>query len=139
MSIESARAFCMRMMSDDEFRDSLGKAESAETIRDIIKKDQYDFNKHDLLKIVSELTGKKLEAEQLEDMVCGIYNRYTYSMRKRSRETAKRNPLKRSAPGSEVFDYEESSENRLSGRSCAGGQIRRLRLPQRFRQLAGKR
>ncbi len=73
MSIESARAFCMRMMSDDEFRDSLGKAESAETIRDIIKKDQYDFNKHDLLKIVSELTGKKLEAEQLEDMVCGIY------------------------------------------------------------------
>ena len=73
MSIESARAFCMRMMSDDEFRETLGKAENADVIRDLIKKDNYDFNEHDLLKIVSELTGKKLEADQLEDMVCGIY------------------------------------------------------------------
>ena len=73
MSIESARAFCMRMMSDDEFRENMGKAESADQIREIIKKDNYDFSKHDLLKIVSELTGKKLEADQLEDMVCGIY------------------------------------------------------------------
>ena len=63
----------MRMMSDDEFREALGKAENADQIREIIKKDNYDFNKHDLLKIVSELTGKKLEADQLEDMVCGIY------------------------------------------------------------------
>ena len=73
MSIESARAFCMRMMSDDEFRENMGKAGSADQIREIIQKDHYDFNKHDLLKIVSELTGKKLEADQLEDMVCGIY------------------------------------------------------------------
>ena len=63
----------MRMMSDDEFRDSLGKAESAEVISEAMKKENYDFNKHDLLKIVSELTGKKIEADQLEDMVCGIY------------------------------------------------------------------
>ena len=38
MSIESARAFCMRMMSDDEFRETLGKAENAAVIRDLIQK-----------------------------------------------------------------------------------------------------
>ena len=59
MSVESARAFCMRLMADDEFRDSLGKAASPEAIAEIMKKENYDFSQHDLLKIVSELTGKK--------------------------------------------------------------------------------
>lgn len=73
MSIESARAFCMKLMSDDEFRDSLGQAESAAGIREIIAGTGLSFSKFDLLKIVGELTGKKIEADELEAMVCGFY------------------------------------------------------------------
>lgn len=73
MSIETARAFCMKMMSDDEFRDSLGQAESAAGIREIITNAGFSFSKFDLLKIVGELTGKKVEADELEAMVCGFY------------------------------------------------------------------
>ena len=73
MSVESARAFCMRLMADDEFRDSLGKAASPEAIAEIMKKENYDFTQHDLLKIVSELTGKKMSAEELEKEVVGFY------------------------------------------------------------------
>lgn len=73
MSVESARAFCMRLMADEEFQASLGKAESVDAIKKIIKKDNYDFTQHDLLKIVSELTGKKMTAEELEHEVVGFY------------------------------------------------------------------
>ena len=73
MSIETARAFCMKMMSDDEFRDSLGQAESADGIRELIANAGFSFSKFDLLKIVGELTGKKIEADELEAMVCGFY------------------------------------------------------------------
>ena len=73
MSVESARAFCMRLMADDEYRDSLGKAASPEAIAEIMKKENYDFSQHDLLKIVSELTGKKMSAEELEKEVVGFY------------------------------------------------------------------
>ena len=73
MSVESARAFCMRLMADEEFQASLGKAESVDAIIEIIKKDNYDFTQHDLLKIVSELTGKKMTAEELEHEVVGFY------------------------------------------------------------------
>ena len=73
MSVESARAFCMRLTADDEFRDSLGKAASPEAIAEIMKKENYDFSQHDLLKIVSELTGKKMSAEELEKEVVGFY------------------------------------------------------------------
>ena len=73
MSVESAPAFCMRLMADDEFRDSLGKAASPEAIAEIMKKENYDFSQHDLLKIVSELTGKKMSAEELEKEVVGFY------------------------------------------------------------------
>ena len=73
MSVESARAFCMRLMADEEFQASLGKAESGDAIKKIIKKDNYDFTRHDLLKIVGELTGKKMTSEELEHEVVGFY------------------------------------------------------------------
>ena len=73
MSVESARAFCMRLMADEEFKASLGKAESVDAIKEIIKKDNYDFTRHDLLKIVGELTGKKMTSEELEHEVVGFY------------------------------------------------------------------
>ena len=73
MSVESARAFCMRLMADDEFREGLEKAASVEAIVGIMKSENYDFSQHDLLKIVSELTGKKMTAEELEKEVVGFY------------------------------------------------------------------
>ena len=73
MSVESARAFCMRLMADEEFQASLGKAESVDAIKEIINKDTYDFTRHDLLKIVGELTGKKMTSEELEHEVVGFY------------------------------------------------------------------
>lgn len=87
MSIESARAFCMKMMSDDEFRDSLGAAESAAAIRDIMTAAGFSFNKFDLLKIVGELTGKKIEADELEKMVCGFYEEEVASGNPKALET----------------------------------------------------
>ena len=73
MSIESAKAFCARMMSDDAFRDSLGSASSAECIAEILKKEDYDFSKNELLKVISELIGKELKPEDLTKMVCEVY------------------------------------------------------------------
>lgn len=73
MSIESAKAFCARMMSDDSFRDSLGSAASAECIAEILKKEEYSFSKNDLLKVISELIGKELKPEDLTQMVCEVY------------------------------------------------------------------
>ena len=37
MSIELAKAFCVRLMSDDEFRDAVGRAASAKEIADLHK------------------------------------------------------------------------------------------------------
>ncbi len=72
MSVESARAFCMRLMSDDEFRDGLGKVTSAEAIRELINK-EYEFNQHDLLKAVSEYSREEIKADKLEAMICEFY------------------------------------------------------------------
>ena len=36
MSVELAKAFCVRLMSDDEFRDAIGRATSAKEIADLV-------------------------------------------------------------------------------------------------------
>ncbi len=72
MSIESAKAFCVRMMSDDSFRDSLGSVTSADAITEIVNR-EYAFSREDLLKVISELTGKKVAMEELKAMVCEVY------------------------------------------------------------------
>lgn len=73
MSTESARAFCVRMMSDDAFRDKLGSAKNVSDIADAVKEGGYDFTRHDLLNIISELTGQKIEMDGLKKMVCEVY------------------------------------------------------------------
>lgn len=73
MSVESARAFCVRMMSDEDFRMSLGAASNASEIDAALKKEAYDFKKNELMKVIGELIGKKLEESELEKLVCGFY------------------------------------------------------------------
>ena len=73
MSIELAKAFCVRLMSDDEFRDAIGRAASAKEIADLVAANNYTFTKHDLLKTVSELAGKKIDMEHLSAMICEVY------------------------------------------------------------------
>ena len=73
MSVELAKAFCVRLMSDDEFRDAIGRAASAKEIADLVAANNYTFNKHDLLKVVSELSGKQVDMEHLSAMICEVY------------------------------------------------------------------
>ena len=73
MSQESAKAFCVRMMSDDEFRNRIGSAATAQAITDIVKGEKYDFNQSELRKVVGELLGKKIDPDQLTAMVCEVY------------------------------------------------------------------
>ena len=73
MSVESAKAFCARMMSDDSFREAIGSASSAEEIRKLVENEKYSFGKADLLKVVSSLMNKEIHEEQLSAMVCEVY------------------------------------------------------------------
>ncbi|MBR2426317.1 MAG: Nif11-like leader peptide family natural product precursor [Lentisphaeria bacterium] len=73
MSIESAKAFCVRMMSDDEFRGKIGAAETANVITELVNAERYDFSKNDLRKVISEIIGKNIEPEELTAMVCEVY------------------------------------------------------------------
>ena len=73
MSVELAKAFCVRLMSDDDFRDAVGRASTAKEIADLVAANNYTFTKHDLLKTVSELAGKKIDMEHLSAMICEVY------------------------------------------------------------------
>ncbi len=72
MSVESARAFCVRMMSDDEFRNAISAAETVEAI-DSVLGTEYEFSKSELARVVGEFVGRKLDDEELQEMVCGFY------------------------------------------------------------------
>ena len=73
MSQESAKAFCVRMMSDDGFRNQIGSAATAQAITDIVKGEKYDFTQSELRKVVGDLMGKKIAPEELTAMVCEVY------------------------------------------------------------------
>ena len=73
MSVELAKAFCVRLMSDDEFRDAVGRASSAKESADVVAANDYTFSRHDLLKVVSELAGKKIDMDGLSAMICEVY------------------------------------------------------------------
>lgn len=73
MSVESAKAFCVRLMSDDEFRDAVGAASTSDMIAQLVSDSGYSFTQHDLLKVVSELASKKIEQEELVAMICEVY------------------------------------------------------------------
>ena len=67
MSMESARAFVVRLMSDEEFRGKLAQVTSAAEI-DTLTAD-YSFTKEELEKIVGEFMGHKLAPGELEKLV----------------------------------------------------------------------
>lgn len=67
MSMESARAFVVRLMSDEEFRGKLAQVTSAAEI-DTLTAD-YSFTKEELEKIVGEFMGHKLGEGELEKLV----------------------------------------------------------------------
>ena len=52
MSMESARAFVVRLMSDEDFRGQLAKVKSAAEIDAMVT--EYSFTKEELAKIVGE-------------------------------------------------------------------------------------
>ena len=72
MSAESARAFCVRMMSDEDFRAALGKVKSTAEIDKLVSAD-YNFTKPEFAKVIGEFVGHKLEEGELEKLICGFY------------------------------------------------------------------
>ena len=67
MSMESARAFVVRLMSDEEFRGKLAIVK-AEAEIDALTAD-YSFSKEELAKIVGEFMGHKLAEGELEKLI----------------------------------------------------------------------
>ena len=67
MSMESARAFVVRLMSDEEFRGKLAKVSAEAEIEAMVT--EYSFTKEELEKIVGEFMGHKLAPGELEKLV----------------------------------------------------------------------
>lgn len=67
MSMESARAFVVRLMSDEEFRGSLARVSAEADINSLVA--EYSFTKEELEKIVGEFMGHKLAAGELENLI----------------------------------------------------------------------
>ena len=65
--MESARAFVVRLMSDEDFRGQLAKVKSAAEIDAMVT--EYSFTKEELAKIVGEFMGHKLEEGELEKLI----------------------------------------------------------------------
>ena len=67
MSMESARAFVVRLMSDEEFRGKLAKVSAEAEIEALVT--EYSFTKEELEKIVGEFMGHKLADGELEKLI----------------------------------------------------------------------
>ena len=67
MSMESARAFIVRLMSDEEFRGKLAKVTAASEIDTLIA--DYSFTEEELSKVVGESMGHKLAEGELENLI----------------------------------------------------------------------
>ena len=67
MSVESARAFVVRLMSDEDFRGRLAQVKIASEIENLVA--EYSFTKEELVKIVGEIMGHKLEPGELEKLI----------------------------------------------------------------------
>ena len=73
MSLESARAFCVVMMSDEDFRAKLADVKTPDEISGILAEEGYDFKKAELEKVVGEFMGRKLNEGELDQLVYGFY------------------------------------------------------------------
>lgn len=61
MSIESAKAFIERMKTDEEFRNRVTKAETAEARKAIVEAEGFDFTKDEIEKVRIELSDDELD------------------------------------------------------------------------------
>ena len=73
MSAESARAFCVVMMSDEDFRAKLADVKTPAEITSILAEEGYDFKKAELAKVVGEFMGRTLDPAELDKLVYGFY------------------------------------------------------------------
>ncbi len=73
MSVESAKAFCVCMMSDEDFRNAIGSAASVDAISDLMKAENYDFTQDELLRVISELMGNSLTLDELKELLKEVY------------------------------------------------------------------
>ena len=73
MSVESAKAFCVCMMSDEDFRNAIGSAASVEAISDLMKAENYDFTQDELLRVIGELMGNSLTLDELKELLKEFY------------------------------------------------------------------
>jgi len=67
MSMESARAFVVRLMSDEDFRGKLAKVSAEAEIDTLVA--EYSFTKEELARIVGEFMGHKLAEGELEKLI----------------------------------------------------------------------
>ena len=67
MSMESARAFVVRLMSDEDFRGQLAKVKATAEVDELVR--DYSFSTEELSKIVGEFMGHKLAEGELEKLI----------------------------------------------------------------------
>ncbi len=67
MSMESARAFVVRLMSDADFRGKLATVKAEAEIDSLVA--EYSFTKDELARIVGEFMGHKLAEGELEKLI----------------------------------------------------------------------
>ncbi|MBO7147626.1 MAG: Nif11-like leader peptide family natural product precursor [Lentisphaeria bacterium] len=72
MAIESARAFCVRLMSDEDLRNDLGNVKTPAEVNALLG-GEYDFTKAELDKMIGEFVGHKLAEGELENLIGGFF------------------------------------------------------------------
>ena len=73
MSAEIARAFCVRMMTDEDFRAALAGVRETAEIDKIMADEKYSFTKDDLNKVVGEVVGLILVEGVVVYVVWGLF------------------------------------------------------------------
>ena len=74
MSVESAKAFCVCMMSDEDFRNAIGSAASAEAISDLMKAENYDFTQDELTAAKQALLSQLRSTHDSPGAIEGYYS-----------------------------------------------------------------
>jgi predicted ribosomally synthesized peptide with nif11-like leader len=62
MSIDSAKAFIERMKTDEEFKNRVIQAETAEARKAIVEEEGFDFTKKEINSVTSQLSDEELDA-----------------------------------------------------------------------------
>lgn len=68
MSLELAKAFCVRLMSDEDFRNALLNVKSVEEVKQLVDA-EYSFSKEEFGKVIGEVAGHKLAEGELEVLI----------------------------------------------------------------------